>query len=79
RLLVDRQGVSQILAGLDDPYPLGEMENEEGGYPGKVIDEAVQRGFITSEERDEIWCDNVANWLYGWDKEEFYTRIKMRN
>lgn len=79
RLLVDRQGVSQILAGLDDPYPLGEMENEEGGYPGKVIDEAVQRGFITSEERDEIWCDNVANWLYGWDKEEFYTRIKMKN
>ncbi len=77
RLLVDRQGVSQILAGMDDPYPLGEMETVDGCYPGKVIDEAVEMDFISEDDKNEIWCDNVANWLYGWDKEEFYSRIKM--
>lgn len=77
RLLVDRQGVSQILAGMDDPYPLGEMETVAGSYPGKVIDQAVEMGFISENDKNEIWCDNVANWLYGWDKEEFYSRIKF--
>lgn len=62
-LLVKRQGVSQIIAGIDDPYPLGEMETVPGSYPGKVIDEAVVSGIINETDRDQIWCDNVLNWL----------------
>jgi aminocarboxymuconate-semialdehyde decarboxylase len=63
RLLVNRSGSSQILAGLDDPYPLGEMETVPGSYPGKVIDEARAAGIITSKEFTEIWKDNVERWL----------------
>ncbi len=64
-LMVKRAGVSQIIAGLDDPYPLGEMESVPGSYPGKVIDEAVAEGIITTQDRDDIWNKNVMNWLYG--------------
>jgi len=63
RLVLDRQGVSQVLAGLDDPYPLGEMESVPGSYPGKVIDEALAAGFISREEKEQIWYDNVLRWL----------------
>lgn len=63
RLLVNRSGSSQILAGLDDPYPLGEMETVPGSYPGKVIDEAMAAGIITSQEFSEIWKENVERWL----------------
>ena len=35
RMLLDRQGINQIVAGIDDPYPLGEMETVPGSYPGK--------------------------------------------
>ncbi|MBK9736130.1 MAG: amidohydrolase family protein [Saprospiraceae bacterium] len=62
-LLIKRQGVSQIIAGIDDPYPLGEMETVPGCYPGKVIDEAVVCGIINETDRDQIWCDNVLKWL----------------
>jgi aminocarboxymuconate-semialdehyde decarboxylase len=62
-LLVKRQGVSQILAGLDDPYPLGEMESVPDSYPGKVLDEAVDSKIITTSERSQIWYDNVIRWL----------------
>ncbi len=62
-LLVKRQGVTQIIAGLDDPYPLGEMESVPGCYPGKVIDEAVEHGVITAQERDSIWFEHVRVWL----------------
>ncbi len=79
RLLVDRQGTSQIVAGLDDPYPLGEMESVEGCYPGKVIDEAVAHDFITKEDRKAIWNKNVVQWLYGGDSSKFYARIKENN
>lgn len=79
RLLLDRQGSSQIVAGLDDPYPLGEMESVEGCHPGKVIDEAVAHQFITPQERKSIWADNVAQWLYGNDTENFYSRINENN
>lgn len=79
RLLIDRQGTNQIVAGLDDPYPLGEMESVEGCHPGKVIDEAVQHQFITTEERKAIWKDNVAQWLYGTNTEKFYSRINENN
>ena len=75
RLLVDRQGPSQIISGIDDPYPLGEMETVPGSYPGKVIDEAVEAGYITAEDRKAIWFDNVIRWLYGDEPEAFLNRI----
>lgn len=75
RLLLDRQGISQIVSGMDDPYPLGEMETVPGCFPGKVIDEAVQKGFISEKEKKEIWFDNVVEWLCGTEKEDFLKRI----
>ncbi|MCP4439431.1 MAG: amidohydrolase family protein [Aureispira sp.] len=62
-LVKKRSGVSQLLAGLDDPYPLGEMETVEGCYPGKVIDEALEMGIFTAIEKEQIWHDNVLTWL----------------
>lgn len=78
RLLVDRQGVNRIVAGLDDPYPLGEMESVPGCWPGKVIDEAVDASYISSEERSQIWSTNVVNWLYGDKKNEFFARSGLQ-
>lgn len=62
-ILVRRQGASQIVAGLDDPYPLGEMETEEGEYPGQIIDLALEQGIISEGEKEEIWAGNVLRWL----------------
>ena len=62
-MLIRRHGVSQIVAGLDDPYPLGEMDGITDGYPGKVIDEVVESGVITASDRKEIWNDNVLRWI----------------
>lgn len=64
-LMVKRLGGSdQILIGLDDPYPLGEMESEEqSSYPGKLLDLAVDENVITKKQQDEIWEDNVLRWL----------------
>ncbi len=76
RLLVDRQGSSQIVAGLDDPYPLGEMESVPDCYPGQVIDEAVAKGFISESEKQNIWYNNVINWLVGTDKTTFIKRLE---
>ena len=54
--------------GLDDPYPLGEMESEQqSSYPGKILDLAIDRNIITEEEKSEIWEDNVIQWLCGDD------------
>jgi aminocarboxymuconate-semialdehyde decarboxylase len=64
-MLVRRTGVSQVVAGLDDPYPLGEMTDEGGCYPGKVIDDAVESAVITAEDRENMWNKNVRNWLFG--------------
>jgi len=63
---------------LDDPYPLGEVESVTGCYPGKVIDEAVEQGFISEKEKHEIWSDNVAQWLCGNEKDVFLTKIKSQ-
>ncbi len=63
RLMVERQGVKQIVAGLDNPYPLGEVEGVGDCYPGRVIDEAVGKGFISDEDKHMIWNDNVMRWL----------------
>jgi len=64
-LLIKRAGVSQVVAGLDDPYPLGEMETVPGCYPGKMLDEAVLGGLITESDRSNIWDSNVQQWLFG--------------
>ena len=63
--MVRRSGVTQIIAGLDDPYPLGEMESVPGSYPGKVIDDAVNAKVISDQDRNQIWHENVLNWLYN--------------
>lgn len=63
RLLVNRAGVNQVLAGLDDPYPLGEMETVPNCYPGKVLDEAVNSGIINGNDFDLIWHNNILKWL----------------
>ena len=76
-LLVKRQGTNQILAGLDDPYPLGEMKHVGDGYPGKLLNDALERNVITKEEHSEIWYDNVLNWLYGSKKELFHNRTGL--
>lgn len=63
QLLKIRVGSNQIVAGLDDPYPLGEMEGVARSYPGRVIDFAVEANIITQDESDRIWKDNVLRWL----------------
>ncbi len=63
QLLKTRVGAEQIVAGIDDPYPLGEMEGVRNSYPGRVIDFAVEVDVLTQEEADIIWKDNVINWL----------------
>ena len=65
--------------GLDDPYPLGEMESDsQSSYPGKILDLALERKIINATEYDQIWNDNVVQWLYGDNqkkKEAFKNRI----
>lgn len=63
QLLKSRCGAVQIVAGMDDPYPLGEMEGVADSYPGKVIDDAVANGIITESEKNAIWEENVLRWL----------------
>ena len=63
QLLKHRVGVPQIIAGLDDPYPLGEMESVPDSYPGKVIDDAVKLNIITDQDARQIWNQNVLKWL----------------
>ena len=67
--MVKNQGVKQVLVGLDDPYPLGEMESVvQSSYPGKILDLAKDRNIITSEDADHMWEDNVIQWLCGDDE-----------
>ncbi len=63
QLLKNRVGVDQIVSGLDDPYPLGEMETVENCYPGKVIDDAVKLDILTESEKNQIWTSNVERWM----------------
>lgn len=66
----------QIILGLDDPYPLGEMESEaQSSYPGKLLDLAMERDLISAQQHQEIWENNVVRWLYGDDIQEFYKRL----
>lgn len=63
QLLKARVGASQIVSGLDDPYPLGEMEGVGESYPGKVLDDAEKLNIISASEKQAIWTTNVENWL----------------
>lgn len=64
-LMVKRLGgTDQILVGLDDPYPLGEMESEsQSSYPGKLLDLAVDEKIIDKKQQNEMWENNVLRWL----------------
>ncbi len=79
QLLIKNQTSKQVLMGLDDPYPLGEMESvKQSSYPGKILDLAIERDIINETERDAIWEDNVIRWLCGNDqaeKDKLYKRI----
>jgi aminocarboxymuconate-semialdehyde decarboxylase len=67
-LLVKNQGSKQVLIGLDDPYPLGEMESDkQSSYPGKILDLAKKENIISETEKGQIWEDNVLQWLFGDD------------
>ncbi|MFO7702954.1 MAG: amidohydrolase family protein [Psychroflexus maritimus] len=71
KLLLDNQSAKQIITGLDDPYPLGEMESvSQSSYPGKILDLAVDEKIITKEDQDEMWDHNVLQWLFGEDEKE---------
>ncbi len=65
QLLVNRVGVPQIVAGLDDPYPLGEMETVKNSYPYKVLDDAQKLNIISAGDKQQIWKDNIIRWLFG--------------
>ena len=69
-LLKKRVGVSQIIMGLDDPFPLGEIEGVGTSYPGRVLDYAREKGILTEQEEKDIWYKNILDWL-GIKKEDF--------
>ena len=62
-LLQKRVGSSQIIMGLDDPFPLGEMEGVGTSYPGRVLDYAVEIGVLSEQQGKDIWHKNVLDWL----------------
>lgn len=62
-MMKKKVGVGQLMCGIDDPYPLGEMDTVKGWYPGRLLDDAVTQGVLTESERDQIWSDNVMAWL----------------
>jgi len=76
-LIVRRnKSTDQILMGLDDPYPLGEMESDrQSSYPGKLLDLCVERDIITKKQHAEIWEDNVLRWLGADQDEDMRKRI----
>jgi aminocarboxymuconate-semialdehyde decarboxylase len=77
-LLIKNQTSSQVIMGLDDPYPLGEMESAvQSSYPGKILDLAVERDIITEAEKDAIWEDNILQWLCG-DDEDAKSKLVKR-
>ena len=76
-LLIKNQGSKQVLMGLDDPYPLGEMESvPQSSYPGKILDLAQNQGLLDQDQYDAIWSDNVLQWLFGDDQQQKDALIK---
>mgnify|MGYP007013072821 CR=1 FL=1 len=82
KLRVENKGGKQGLVGLDDPYPLGEMDSEkQSSYPGKIIDLAMERDIITPDQADGMWDEHVVRWLFGSDevaKKAFYKRVRSQ-
>ncbi len=78
-MIIRRQGnTNQVIIGLDDPYPLGEMDSEaQSSYPGKLLDLAVDAKVISPEQREEMWFNNVISWLCCTeeDRQKFKNRI----
>ena len=71
QLIIKNQTSKQIIMGLDDPYPLGEMESKnQSSYPGKILDLAQDQQLLSSEECDAIWEDNILQWLFGDDQKK---------
>ena len=68
-LLKKRVGPSQIIMGLDDPFPLGEIEGPGNTYPGRVLDYAIEIGALNNSEARDIWHKNVLDWLGNAKKE----------
>ena len=63
-LMIRRNGTDQIFVGLDDPYPLGEMQSTpQSSYPGKLLDLALERKIIDQAQYDQMWEGNVLRWL----------------
>ncbi len=79
-LMIKRQGTDQIILGLDDPYPLGEMESKpQSSYPGKLLDLALENKIIDGDQYQEMWADNVLRWLgkdYGQNLKQRLSNIK---
>jgi aminocarboxymuconate-semialdehyde decarboxylase len=76
-MLKRNKGTDQIMVGLDDPYPLGEMESTpQSSYPGKLLDLAVQEGILTREQQQEMWEANVLRWLGADKNEKMMSRIR---
>ncbi|AOW20280.1 amidohydrolase family protein [Urechidicola croceus] len=82
KLMVQRNGTDQIIMGLDDPYPLGEMESDkQSSYPGKILDLTLERNIINQQQYDEIWNNNVLNWLFGENdkaKKDLIDKIRIK-
>lgn len=80
-LLIKNQGPKQVIIGLDDPYPLGEMVSErQSSYPGKILDLAKEQSIINEDQYNDIWEDNVLRWLFGDDvksKNELIARLQV--
>ena len=70
-LLKKRVGARQIILGLDDPFPLGEIEGVGTSYPGRVLEYARKEGILSEQEEKDIWHKNVLDWL-GLKKEAIY-------
>jgi aminocarboxymuconate-semialdehyde decarboxylase len=79
-LMVKRlKGTDQIIMGLDDPYPLGEMESvPQSSYPGKILDLALEEKIITQDQYQAIWEDNVLRWLGADFDEDLRERIGVK-
>ena len=62
-MMIKRVGSRQILWGVDDPYPLGEMETVPGCYPGVLLDELEKQQVITASEKQDMMSTNSLAWL----------------
>ena len=51
------------MMGLDDPFPLGEIEGVGTSYPGRILDYAVEINVLSEQDRKDIWHKNILKWL----------------